>query len=249
MFTPLLESHPQQTHPLFPRHSALSSSGPRSFILTPDHSTSWSSPCPDLMAFRTVLLSLVTSHSPLRPTSSFIPSILITYPPCFKCMFDTYTYALCRYLFLSLFLHVPVLPLHVLLVLTHLTCLRILRPCTQVSFILFVLHLLLTAHPDNELWSEVIKVGYARYQLSTTTQQTSSTINYLIVRDGMVRVSAVLVMIHFGIYFSKGLLVFDSFSLFNTRSFEHFILSDTDSGWAGFYNFYILILLLLWNSF
>lgn len=53
------------------------------------------------------------------------------------------------------------------------------------------------ANGDNELWSEVIKVGYARYQLSTTTQQTSSTINYLIVRDGVVRVSAVLVMFHF----------------------------------------------------
>lgn len=147
MFTPLLKSCPQQTHPSFPRHSALLLSGPRPFIPTPDRSASCSGPCSDLMAFCTILLSLVTSHSPLHPTSLFIPSVLITYPPCFKRMFDTYTYALCRYLPFSLFLHIPVLPLHVLLVSTCLTCLHILRPCTQVSFILFVLHSLLTARP------------------------------------------------------------------------------------------------------
>lgn len=100
MFAPLLESCPQHTHPSFPRRSALSLSGPCPLILTPDCSTSCSGPCSDLMAFHTVLPSLVTLHSPLRPTSLFIPSVLITYPPCFKHMFDTYTYMPCRYLLL-----------------------------------------------------------------------------------------------------------------------------------------------------
>lgn len=97
MFAPLLKSHSQWIHLLFLRHHALLSSDSLPFIPTLNHSASCSGPYSDLMVLIPYILSLVCLAFSLHPTSSFTSPILITYLPCFICMFDTYTYAPCTY--------------------------------------------------------------------------------------------------------------------------------------------------------
>lgn len=70
------------THSLSRCH-ALSLFGSRSFIPTRNHSASCPGPCPDLSAFVPYILLLTYLASSLCPTSSSIPSVLITYSPCF----------------------------------------------------------------------------------------------------------------------------------------------------------------------
>lgn len=82
---------------LLSRHCALSSPGSCSFILTCNQSASCPGPHPDLIAFVPYIPLLVYLASSLCPTSSPIPSMLITYLPCFIHMSSTYTHMLRTY--------------------------------------------------------------------------------------------------------------------------------------------------------